>query len=82
MLKKFIGTELTELNLEIKPLFKIIIFQQEVTGKCIKSEKNQTFDDFLSSPHRFLGYIYGSKRRNSNLIMDFEERLLKALRKR
>ena len=58
MLKKFIGTELTELNLEIKPLFKIIIFQQEVTGKCIKSEKNQTFDDFLFSPHRFLGYIY------------------------
>ncbi|TKC43554.1 hypothetical protein EI555_021116, partial [Monodon monoceros] len=31
---------------------------------------------------RFLGYIYGNKRRNSNLIMDFEERLLNTQRKR
>lgn len=82
MLKTLLGTELTELNLEIKTLSKIIIFQQEVTGKCIKSEKNQIVDTFLFPPHRFLGYIYGSKRRNSNLIMDFEERLLKARRKR
>lgn len=82
MLKKLSGTELTELNLEIKTLSKVIIFQQEVTGKCIKSEKNQIADNFVFPPHRFLGYIYGSKRRNSNLIMDFEERLLKARRKR
>ncbi|KAB0398513.1 hypothetical protein E2I00_014632, partial [Balaenoptera physalus] len=31
---------------------------------------------------RFLGYIYGNKRRNSSLIMDFEERLLNTQRKR
>lgn len=50
MLKTLLGTELTELNLEIKTLSKIIIFQQEVTGKCIKSEKNQIVDTFLFPP--------------------------------
>ena len=59
MLKKLIGTEFTELNLEIKPLSKIIIFQQEVIGNCIKSEKNQIVNNFLSPPPlRFLEYIY------------------------
>lgn len=45
-------------------------------------ESNVLNGILMASSQRFLGYIYGSKRRNSNLIMDFEDRLLKALRKR